>query len=560
MSKITKEYSDHKKILLFIAIISLWLLPACQISGEEEFHLIKVLQSRPSNSQFLYDYAKILENSDEYTNRYLKSIRDKYAIEAMIVSLPSLEDQGTIEDVAVRIVDSWKIGKDFGGRGILLLFAKDNKLVKLEVTYELEDVFTDIFCGYIANMQLKPYFFGGDLGTGLLAVMEELENRARIRHQGEYTKASIDTLDTQLLSGGAGAKRDLTQLQRETVQGGGEGYPAGNTPGEAWQTLIQSWRDKVRNPNLGVYTDITKLAYRDYQNLPDSRYEKDVNTYANKPFKVIQNENYAVIFFGNKKGWENAPFLFARTDDGWSFDIVHQRKYVRMGPSPHWGIEKGTYPYIDLLSHCPSWMGQDIPLEGIDTYRVQEDKQLAEEILHLEREYKNDQGDFEVALELGKKYVIASMGQKRFRLLNKAKKLNPEHPQPYKYLAIAYVDSTYQYKKALKEMSEYVKRVPDTTFGHNYSGYLYLSINDYDSAIKEFKKAISLRADNSYAYCKLSRAYGSLYLDAARLDPRRNGYKKMANKMLNSAKNVATPDDRRVRWLEHWLVKNRIRK
>jgi hypothetical protein len=26
--------------------------------------------------------------------------------------------------------------------------------------------------------------------------------------------------------------------------------------------------------------------------------------------------NYAVIFFGKEKGWENAPFLFCRKNDG----------------------------------------------------------------------------------------------------------------------------------------------------------------------------------------------------------------------------------------------------
>ena len=91
---------------------------------------------------------------------------------------------------------------------------------------------------------------------------------------------------------------------------------------------------------------------------------EDAQTYRNKPFEVLQNDRYAVIFFGKKKGWENAPFLFGRTDAGWQFDIVHQRKYVRMGKSPKWGIERADYPYVDLLSRCPYWMNQDIPLAG----------------------------------------------------------------------------------------------------------------------------------------------------------------------------------------------------
>jgi hypothetical protein len=57
----------------------------------------------------------------------------------------------------------------------------------------------------------------------------------------------------------------------------------------------------VRDPNLGVYTQITRLAYRDLRNLPDLRYEEDVRTYRKKPYDVLQNDRFAVIFFGEKK-------------------------------------------------------------------------------------------------------------------------------------------------------------------------------------------------------------------------------------------------------------------
>jgi len=300
---------------------------------------------RPAGEAFLYDYANILENVDEYSNNYLKGIKDRYGIEAIIVSIPSLNNIRTVEDAAVEILNNWKIGKDYNGRGILLLMADKEKEVKLEVSYELEDVFTDVFCGYVEDKQLRPYFLGGQLGTGLLAVMEEIENRAQIKHQGKYTVNYISQLDDTLFSGGAGAKRKLLEFEKETVKTVGYLFPAGKTPSQTWETLKNSWRKKARDPNLGVYTEITRLAYRDYQNLPDSRYNENVKTYGKKPYEVIQNNNYAVIFFGNKKGWGNSPFLFCKTSDGWQFDIVHQRKYIRMGPNSKWGIERANYPY-----------------------------------------------------------------------------------------------------------------------------------------------------------------------------------------------------------------------
>ncbi len=120
--------------------------------------------------------------------------------------------------------------------------------------------------------------------------------------------------------------------------------------------------------NIKTYTPVTRLIYRAFTNLPDRRFEEDVRSWGSKSYKIISNDAFAVVFFGNKKGWENAPFLFCRTEEGWQFDMVHQRKIVRMGRSPHWGIERGEHPYIHLLSQCPYWMGQDIPRRGPDVY------------------------------------------------------------------------------------------------------------------------------------------------------------------------------------------------
>ena len=507
----------------------------------------------------IYDSAGILTNIKESTTRYLEIIRTDYAIEAAIVTLPALPQTHTIESLAVELFSNWQIGSATGGRGILLLFADKEKLIKIEVSYELEDVFTDIFCGYIEDKQLKAYFLSNQLEIGLVAVLEEIENRAQIKHSKDYSVADIRQFDQELLSGGAGAKRRLTKFREEKMFQIGQAYPAGSTPEEAWLTLIRSWEDKVRNPNLGVYTEITRLAYRDFKNLPDSRYEEDVVTYKHKPFEIIQNDTYAVIFFGKKKGWENAPFLFCRTNDGWQFNIVHQRKYVRMGKNPHWGVERSNHPYGDLLARCPYWMNQDIPLEDGDIYRIENDHKLAQKINKLESAYRDDPDNYEIVVQLGKLYTITSLSaKKRIEFLKKARKLNPDNPEPHKYLGIAHLDAFYQFESAIKEMSAYTAKRPHDVFGHNYLGYLYYCVQKYRQAIRELYKAVELNQDNCYAFTKLSRAYAGLYLNSAKLDPRRLGYRKKTLAMLAKASATATPDPRRIEWLKGYLIKNKI--
>ena len=520
------------------------------------------LLKRPTGeNSYIYDRANILEDIKASTERHLEIFKKDYAIEGVIITLPALPQIHTIESLAAELFSSWQIGKSTGGRGILLLIVDKEKFIKLEVAYELEDVFTDIFCGYIEDKQLKAYFLSDQVDIGLVAVLEEIEQRAQIKHQANYTVAEIDQMDRELLSGGAGAKRQLTAYQKETISLVGKNYPAGSTPEAAWETLMKSWENKVRDPNLGVYTEITKLAYREFQNLPDSRYEEDVLTYINKPYEVIQNDTYAVIFFGKKKGWENAPFLFCRTAEGWKFDIVHQRKYVRMGKAPRWGIERSDHPYVELLSRCPYWMNQDVPLEGADIYRIEDDRTLAQKIRSLEQAFENDSQDFQTVMQLGRLYTITSLSpKKRITFLKKAKQLNPVSAQPYKYLGIVYLDGFYQFESAIKELTAYVKHRPDDVFGHNFLGHLYYGTKKYHAAIRELKQAVQLRPDNCYAYAKLSRAYASLYMKISKIDPRRISYRNKAIEMFEKASATDTPNPQRIKWLEHFLFNKKILK
>jgi uncharacterized membrane protein YgcG len=120
--------------------------------------LERIAASRPSSGKYLFDYAGILEDANEYTHGYLDRLRERYGLEAVILSLPTLGQTHLIEETAARILSNWQIGRNYGGRGLLLLLADQEKQVKLEVSYELEDVFTDAFCGYIADLQLRPHF------------------------------------------------------------------------------------------------------------------------------------------------------------------------------------------------------------------------------------------------------------------------------------------------------------------------------------------------------------------------------------------------------------------
>ena len=509
-----------------------------------------LFRGRPSGGELVEDYTGVLVDAHEYVDGYLKMIREQYGIEAMVVSIPNTGKTRSIQEAAVEMMENWKVGAKYSGRGLILLLVDDTKQVKIEVARELEDVFTDAFTGYIEDKQLKNYYLAGDLGTGLIAVMEELEKRARIKSQHRFDERTIRRLDNEFISQGAGAWRGLIDYKAREISEVGKKYPAGVTPDEAWQTIIRSYKNKVGDPNLGVYTCITRLAYKDYTNFSDSHYNEEYKKYKDKPYEIIKKGDYAVVFFGNKKGWDNSPFLLAKTNDGWQFDIVHQRKYIRMGTNPHWMMERASYPYAWHLYKCPWSMGQDIPLENEDVYLVREDIRLAQQLKLSEKAYKHHQNDLDMLIGYGQLLTKTAFNRKAIKVWKQVKKNDSDNVFAHKYLSISYVDAYYQYKQAIQEMEQYVKQMPEDVFGRNYLGYLYLHEGEYDIAIKHLEKALLFRDDNVYALCKLSRAYAGKYLEKKILDVFGNDYKKKALAYYQAAQNVKTQNSMRIWWLK----------
>lgn len=516
---------------LFLTIPVLVVL--CSCSGDDR------------NNALIIDEAAILTDISESLHAHLEVIRDEYGIEVVLAAMKSTAVDETLKEMTARQFSEWNIGRDYAGRGMLLLLADREKEVRIEVGSALEHVYTDLFTGHIENRQLPAYYVSGQLEIGMIALVEEIELRAQLMSKDEADTVTIGRLDQKFLSGGGGADVELAEFTAVEAIDTDRSYPAGRTPEEAWQTLIQSWRDKNHNPDIGVYTPVTRLIYRAFTSQPDSRFEEDVRTWGNKPYEIISNDTHAVVFFGKKKGWDNAPFLFCRTEEGWQFDMVYQRKIVRMGRAPAWGIERGEHPYIHLLSRSPHWMGQDMPIPVDEVYDVGKDRDTVALILDYESRLQGDGDDFETLLELGKLYTRTSMGRKRLTMLKNADSLQPDHPEVIKYLAISHVDAHYQYQNALDLMERYVHLKPEDPFGHFFRGYLLLKLKRPKRAIQSLEGGLDLAPDDLYGLCKLARAHKAMKTKAHTSD---------AEAILTRVTEI-DPDHIRVTWLKRALGK-----
>ena len=81
------------------------------------------------------------------------------------------------EDIAAyanRVANDWKIGRRAVGDGVLLIVAKDDRKMRIEVAKTLEGAVPDIAAAQIIDDAMKPRFRDNDFAGGLNAAADQL--------------------------------------------------------------------------------------------------------------------------------------------------------------------------------------------------------------------------------------------------------------------------------------------------------------------------------------------------------------------------------------------------
>jgi uncharacterized protein len=87
-----------------------------------------------------------------------------------------------IASYAQRVGESWKIGRREVGDGLLIVVAKNERKVRIEVAKSLEGAIPDLAARQIIDSAIKPAFRADDYAGGLDAAVDKLMERIRGEH------------------------------------------------------------------------------------------------------------------------------------------------------------------------------------------------------------------------------------------------------------------------------------------------------------------------------------------------------------------------------------------
>jgi uncharacterized protein len=83
-----------------------------------------------------------------------------------VLIVPTTQPE-TIEQYSIRVVDQWRLGRKKVDDGALLIIAKNDRTMRIEVGYGLEGALTDVVCARIIREIITPRFRDGDFYGGI---------------------------------------------------------------------------------------------------------------------------------------------------------------------------------------------------------------------------------------------------------------------------------------------------------------------------------------------------------------------------------------------------------
>ncbi|MBI5264555.1 MAG: YgcG family protein [Bradyrhizobium sp.] len=122
------------------------------------------------------DQTGTLSSSDiSELSEKLKAFEDRKGSQIAVLIVPTVKPE-TIEQFAIRVGETWKIGRKNVDDGAILVIAKNDRHLRIEVGYGLEGSLTDATSRRIIDEDITPKFKSGDFAGGISAGVDRMMN------------------------------------------------------------------------------------------------------------------------------------------------------------------------------------------------------------------------------------------------------------------------------------------------------------------------------------------------------------------------------------------------
>lgn len=104
----------------------------------------------------------------------LTSLEQRTSAQVAVVVLNSIGNDDDVE-LAQALFEKWGIGQKGNDNGLLILFAKEQRVVRFHTGYGVEGVLPDVVCKQIQTRYMVPEFKNGNFSAGILAGVQQVD-------------------------------------------------------------------------------------------------------------------------------------------------------------------------------------------------------------------------------------------------------------------------------------------------------------------------------------------------------------------------------------------------
>lgn len=171
----------RSSVISLVGLLSLAVLFGC-LFNNTAFAKLEVPAAPPLERPII-DQTESLANEDiDRIAQLINAERQKKSFQIGVLMISTLGSDDSLEEYSLKVARQWGIGDKKKSNGVLLLIAKNDRKMRIEVGNGMEGSLTDARASQIIRNTIAPKFRSGDYAGGVEAGVKRIIDVAEGRN------------------------------------------------------------------------------------------------------------------------------------------------------------------------------------------------------------------------------------------------------------------------------------------------------------------------------------------------------------------------------------------
>ena len=171
----------RSSVISLVGLLSSVVVFGCLLSNTA-FAKLEVPAAPPLERPII-DQTESLANEDiDRIAQLINAERQKKSFQIGVLMIPTLGSDDSLEEYSLKVARQWGIGDKKKSNGVLLLIAKNDRKMRIEVGNGMEGSLTDARASQIIRNTIAPKFRSGDYAGGVEAGVKRIIDAAEGRN------------------------------------------------------------------------------------------------------------------------------------------------------------------------------------------------------------------------------------------------------------------------------------------------------------------------------------------------------------------------------------------